>query len=794
MLSWQSIQSRLIIAFLVVVLFSLSGLSLMQVLSGSQTAQADINRQLSTVVSYKSKIIREWANTSKADLSANLSTEMQVGLLQAVLAPTEERAATQVEKLRNRLWNIAQYDRYFNELMVIEADGTVLVSSDPAHDGINYAGVQFFEAAKFVPVISVPTYSTDEAQSVLFAAAPITDKNGDLIGELAGRAKPQAIKQVLDDVTGMREAANSLLIDLDGHVIVASTGVKTNQMVPAIANMLNQQAGLSVSILNYQNEAGQPMTGAFQRLPEMEAVLLVEQVSQEVARTWAATLAVNLSVTLASVLVSIFIGLLATRSIANPITELVDISGHITESAAQAGQALELTGEETHTPPGPLRTAAEELESRAHDWQNEIGVLAESFNRMTRQVSGLIAGLESKVEERTRAAELHSHYLEASADVSRVITSILDPETLLSQAVELIRDRFNLYYVGLFLTDDSGDWAILRSGTGEAGQAMLSRKHRLRIESTSMIGWCIANDQLRLAQVATEDEVRLVNPDLPLTRSEAALPLHARGQVIGALTVQSSQVNAFDAAALQVLQTMADQLAVAIDNATLFVRSRDALDAERRAYALSSKAEWDDWRTRSAPSGAAAAQSGLSLRRDAYGGLQTVAAWSAEMEQAYKAQQTVRWGERVAIPIRVRGHVIGVLSAGAPALDTSGSERKPGVPAMRGWTSDEVSFLEGITEQLGVALDAARLYAETHKRAEQERLVDNLTEKMRATLDIQTVLETAAREMRDALGLAEVEVRLGEPDAKNASSDAKNASSDAKNATTNKPGNGAKPA
>jgi GAF domain-containing protein len=223
--------------------------------------------------------------------------------------------------------------------------------------------------------------------------------------------------------------------------------------------------------------------------------------------------------------------------------------------------------------------------------------------------------------------------------------------------------------------------------------------------------------------------------------------------VIGALTVQSSQPHAFDAAALQVLQTMADQLATAIQNALLFARSQEALEAERRAYAQSGQVEWEQWRAVMDPG----ARRNLSLRSDIHGGLQATDDWYPEMQQAYASQNTIVRDARLAIPIRVRGQVIGVISASAAENSVAGTA------GSAGWVGDEITFLESIAEQLGVALDAARLYAETRKRAEQERLVDELTGRMRATLDIQSVLETAAREMRDALGLAEVEVRLGEP-------------------------------
>lgn len=748
---WQSIQTRLIASFVAVVLLSLSGITLMQVLSGSRAAQEEINRQLTTVVTFKARIIREWINTLKAELGTVLVGETTLGDVQEFLKAGNQATTAERGELRADLLGAVSRSRYYYELFLLDAQGTVILSTMRAHEGRSYAGEAFFETAERVPVIGRPFYSADESDTVLFVAYPILGGGRKPIGVLAGRARYDPLEQIFLDNTGTREHADTFLLDQAGVTIAGSNPARLGKSVQELAEPLTKAPESGATVFSYINQSDVPITGAVERIHDLNGVLLVEQVSQEVARTWATSLAVNLSVTLSSVIVALFLALLSTHSIANPLTDLVDISTRITRSAGEAAWEPDFNVEAAG---GPLVAEAHELEFRAQDWQNEIGELAYAFNAMTRRLSGLIAGLEARVDDRTRALEQHSRYLEASADVSRASTLILDPERLLPEAVELIRDRFDLYYVGLFINDADSGWTILRAGTGAAGEAMLSRKHRLRIEATSMIGWTIVNDRARIAQEAGADQVRVVNPELPETRSEAALPLHTRGQVIGALTVQSSRPNAFDPAALQVLQTMADQLAIAIDNALLFSRSEEILEAERRAYALRSAAEWKHWRQSAVDPMSRAA---LSLQRNFDGQVSQLESWTSEMEQAYHSNNTVIQGERMAVPIQVRGQVIGIIRADAPLA--AAGRLKPGTA----WNGETVTFLKGIADQLGLALDSARLYAETRKRSEQDRLVDDLTERMRATLDIQTVLETAAQEMRAALGLAEVEVRLGEP-------------------------------
>jgi PAS domain S-box-containing protein len=188
---------------------------------------------------------------------------------------------------------------------------------------------------------------------------------------------------------------------------------------------------------------------------------------------------------------------------------------------------------------------------------------------------------EAERERLLAALERRSAQLQTAAEVSRAASSILDPDELIRQVVNLVRERFGLYYAGLFLVDQTGEWsgepgkwAVLRAGTGEAGRKMLEQGHKLEIGGASMVGWCIANKQARIALDVGTEAVRFDNPLLPETRSELALPLVSRGEAIGALTIQSAQEAAFSPEDIAVLQTMADQLANAIANVRLFEQAQ----------------------------------------------------------------------------------------------------------------------------------------------------------------------------------------------------------------------------
>ena len=186
------------------------------------------------------------------------------------------------------------------------------------------------------------------------------------------------------------------------------------------------------------------------------------------------------------------------------------------------------------------------------------------------------------------ALQRRSTQLQTSAQISKSASMILDTELLINHAVNLIQKRFQFYYVGLFLVDEAADeagveYAVLKAGTGEAGQRMLEAGYRLAVGGDSAIGWCVANAEPNVALDVGPGAVRFNNPVLPDTRSELALPLISHGQCIGALTVQSTQGAAFTRDDTSVLQTMADQLAIAIENARLYNRvRRHAAELEER--------------------------------------------------------------------------------------------------------------------------------------------------------------------------------------------------------------------
>jgi GAF domain-containing protein len=364
--------------------------------------------------------------------------------------------------------------------------------------------------------------------------------------------------------------------------------------------------------------------------------------------------------------------------------------------------------------------------------------------------------LELRVEERTEDLERRSRYLEAAAQVAYAAGEILDAEELMHESVDLIREAFDLYYVGLFIVDGTGTWAILRAGTGEAGEQMLARNHRIRV-GEGMVGWCVEHAQSRFAQHAEEDRVRLVAPELPETRAEAALPLRARGRVVGALTVQSAEADYFDEATVVVLQTMADLLAVALNNAELLQESQRAIAAVERAYGEVTSEAWSNllqargnWGYRY--------MNGTLRHIDGDGACAAATVTAMQNDELVLEQPQNDQPAAVAVPLRVGGKVIGAITY------QRGSEQGA-------WDEDEVTVLRVLAEQLSQALDSARLLQETRQQAVREQQINDIAALLTNSVDVEAMLRATVQELGRLPGVLEASVHIDLPDPAPATAD-----------------------
>ncbi len=715
-----TIRIRLLASYVMLVVLFAIATGASAVLIGSENTRRRVIDQLESVATLKQAEIETWIDDLRDDLAMALIGEEALTdalrLLGAESAGPQMRETSR-QRLGRRFQEIIAQTEQFDELFVVDTQGQVLRSSNPLREGLLLNSQPYFREGLERTYISPPIYSDSPGEMSVVAAYPIRDQGGRIVGILAGRANLTTLNTLMLERAGLGETGETYLVGLDNALLTTSrfegypAGKTLVDTSGANAALKRQKNGSGL----YDGYRGEPVIGAYRWLPELQVALLAEQDQSEALSASQTIARINIGVSAGALIVAITAGLFMTRSIANPLRNLAAI-------------AVQVAGGDT--------TRGAQVER-----QDEIGELAQAFNSMTAQLNELIEGLEAQVAQRTRDLEHRSAYLEAASEVGRTAASILEADRLVRQVVELIRNRFGLYYVGLFGVDEKSEWAQLRAGTGTAGQAMLARGHRIRI-GEGMIGWSIANAQPRVALEAECDTVRLATDELPNTQSEAALPLRSRGQVLGALTVQSDRPGFFDADILTMLQTMADQVAVALDNAHLFTEIQAAVEAQRRAYGQISQEAWLELLS---------TRRDLGFRRDKQG-VSRITEYSQQREGPVHANQTEITldedeGMTTIKPVKVRDRVIGVVKARRSKMADQ-------------WTAEEADLLDALVDQLGQALESARLYQETHQRAWREQLTRQITEKVRAVPDVDTIAQTAAEELAKALGGARGFVKL----------------------------------
>jgi GAF domain-containing protein len=362
---------------------------------------------------------------------------------------------------------------------------------------------------------------------------------------------------------------------------------------------------------------------------------------------------------------------------------------------------------------------------------DEIGELSWTLSRMVDWLRESYETLEKQVEERTRGLQRRRVQIEVAAQIARDIAAMRDLENLLYRSVNLIRDRFNFYHAGIFLTDQRQEYAILRAATGEAGREMLARGHKLKIGQTGLVGHVAQTGESRVASDVELDEVYFKNPLLRETQSEAALPLKAAGQVIGVLDVQSQEPAAFDEDSITTLQIMADQIAIAIQNARLLQESQENLKELETTYGRVNRQAWERFVSSSRVTGFE------------FDGVNTNPIFRDQARPLKSVQQA---GSPFSIPLRVRGEVIGTLDVWSQDADLSDAD---------------VYLLATISNRISQILESTRLLQEAQRLAWREQQVNTIATQVRNSINLDTILQNTVRELGKSLGASRAFIQIG---------------------------------
>lgn len=727
-----TIRRRLLISFVLLVLLTAAAIMVGSVVTARNDGLALVYNQLESVAVLKEAEIARWlddlwfALDTELRLSADgAPTDAQTGELLATLrsTPADSPAhAAASAQLHYNLSKLLEQGRLFEEVFIATHAGEVIFSTDPLREGTILSHETYFRNGLLYRHVTPPTYILALERYSIILSRPLRDERGAVWGVVLGRVSIAYLREIMLLRAGLGRTGEAYLVGANHAMLTDSRFGLTNLYVRTMAANTaidNRTNGRGI----YPSYRDVPVVGVYRWLPDLQIALIAEQERDEALGLVDRTVRLNLGIAVFAVALAAAVSLFIARSIGNPLSALVETATQI--AAGDINRTARVVSED------------------------EIGRLARAFNSMTARLRELIGGLEQQVAERTRELRRRSGYLEAAAEVGRVAASILDMEQLLAAVVDLIRSRLELYYVGLFLTDELGEWAVLRAGTGEPGQQMLARQHRLQVGGASMIGQCVVSGEGRIALDVGAEAIRFDNPALPDTRSEAALPLRSRGRILGALTIQSTAAAAFDQETITVLQTMADQVAVALDNALLFAGSQENLKLMQRLYGEASAQAWTEL---------ARLQGYAGYRSDAQGLTEVHAALPPELRVYLRAEEElpapapdVAGRLPLVAPIRVSGRLIGAIHTSRPAAEGA-------------WSEEEIQLLRVLTDQLGVVLEGARLYQETQRRASRERLVGEITARMRQSLDVATVLRTTAAELGRLPGVAEATVHVTLPE------------------------------
>lgn len=604
----------------------------------------------------------------------------------------------------------------YNEIMVLDPQGQVIISTIPGNEGSNFEIEPFFREGilkAYAGFADVPSFGTDN----LIIATPILREDGQTIsGVLVLRSNAAAIKRIMENTPGFVEA-ETYLVDLSFKPVT-----RTRTTTESITTKATSDAILKNSVegkATYANYTGQQVLGYYEWFPPMQLAIIAEAPLSFVVNNSVRALAGSSLLALFVVAIAIAAVAISARTIADPIK----ILAQTTESFA-----------------------AGKLSVRAMvDREDEIGALAKAYNQMARQLQEIIGKLEQRVADRTKDLENQTLRLRVAAEIARDAASARDLNELLTRAADLIISRFNFYHIGIFLLDNNKEYAILVASPTAAGSQMIENNHKLRVGEVGIVGHVSATGEPRIVLNTGADVAFFNNPHLPHTRSEMALPLKAENNIIGVLDVQSDQPQAFNEDDVAIMQVMADQLATAIERTRLLQEVERNLKELESAYGQFTR---DNWRRLTDQT----ATGSLGYRFDNVR-LERITELPLLADEALKMGKTInsngRYSEQqkdrsIAIPIKLRGQTVGVVS----------------LKLKEGYDSNTISIVESAVERLAFSMESARLYEEARLRADREQSISRVTTAISASTGYEQILQTTVREISNILGDTEVAIQI----------------------------------
>jgi GAF domain-containing protein/HAMP domain-containing protein len=680
-----------------------------------------LTSQVNALIEQRSEAILDASNHT-VTRNANLWLQSQLyALQQAALLPDVVRM--DADSLLPVLKTLDASSAGVGLVSAVDRSGREIARSD-GQPVKNYADTDWFRSISNgdISAYQVST-DTDSGQSYLTMAAPIKGINGQPIGAVMSVSNLSGLVEAVgsDSVASPDQIESTsyvFVVDDQNQVVVHpdSTYSSERRNLTTYAPVAALRRGES-GFLRFTDDQGTSWRAFVSQLNNGWGVI-AQQTETEMLSAPQSSQMVPIVISIMGLLLLAGVIGLTVRQSLFPVQKLVETASAVSK--------------------GDLSIQAP-IES-----EDELGYLAENFNRMTWQLKESISSLEDRVAERTADLERRSNQLKAAALVSKEAAGIRDIHQMMNQTVQLISNYFGFYHAGIFILDDIREYAVLQAANSEGGQRMLTRGHKLRIGQVGIVGYVADVGVPRIALDVGEDAIFFNNPDLPLTRSEMALPLKARGQVIGVLDVQSIEEAAFMNEDVETLQVLADQVALALDNARLIKESREALEELRNLYGQRTRQAWKERLERGALS-YQYSRTGLIT-----GSTLSVHENPPEIEGMGDVKEAViRTDEQheMLVPIILRGQVLGSL------LLRREKDQRP-------WSHGDKQKAMDLISQVLPALENARLLEEIQNRAQTETLVGQISSRIQSSLDLETVLKTAVQEIGLVVNASRVQIRM----------------------------------
>lgn len=742
----RTLRLRLTALFAALSLLVALAISVTSVLVGIRIIQEQAYRQLESDLALKVAAVNSWVDQNKFATTMMIVEADEVQRARLLLAGTltEDAYEETAARLRLRFEDVIADTQWFTEIFMTTREGVIGLSTDLDREGRSVADADYFRQGIKDLYVSPPQVDPSTGEVSVFFARPLISSTNYVYGIIVTRSSLAQLQEIMASgdtgetgVTYLVGPGNLLLTEPkeSGQYAVIQSPALDAAVALAPVGASAADVTLPVGRIAYANHEGRAVFGTYTWVPAISSAMISEIDRSEVMEGARTTIIVNAGVAFLSMALAAVAGVWLSRSLSRPLVELADTA------TSMANGELDLVTAEQKLSQSLLRAPID-----------EVVKLTTAFSGMTVQLRDLVEGLEARVAERTRG-------LQAVTEVSRATTSVLSMDELLPQVVSLVQERFDLYYVGLFLIDQAGEYAVLRAGTGEAGAQMLAQGWRLRVDGGSMIGQSVIRGEGVIKQETAQDlnlpgsmstAVSFENPLLPDTRSELAIPLRYGARVIGAMTIQSDRAAAFDETNIAIFQNMADQIGVVVQNARLFAETEEALERAQRVQSRYQTQAWSAYLTSRATHGyeyRAGEVLPLLERMTDIGGI--AGAVSAPSAPGISISPS---GE-LQVPVVQGGQVLGVIGVqrGAGGEQSGGSG---------GWTETDITLVEGLVEQLALAAENQRLLDETQRREAAERLTREVTARLQEPTELEDVLRTAADEIRQAFKSDWVVVRL----------------------------------